>query len=203
MAYSFKFNHLAPLCRDIRKNKKSIEQFKIKYNAITFDCIIDIDAEPFEMIVGVLDLNFAFTLYIRQGYVTEMDADDFYRLCSILNLKPAENHFSSFAFLNLIDRNIPNVSNPDLVPVESVLPYRIAQMTEEDKKEGFIFCGWLPHKGKCNGHVTNSNLKKTRKLLGKPVSDYCEKNDISTKWSTNESLRTRLDYPWKNMSQSK
>ena len=50
----FKFKNLKPICSSMRRNNKSLEQFHFIYNHIQFDCILDIDAEPFEMMIGTL-----------------------------------------------------------------------------------------------------------------------------------------------------
>lgn len=39
--------------------KKSIEQFEITYNNVTFDCVLDIGINPFELMIGVKRHNFA------------------------------------------------------------------------------------------------------------------------------------------------
>lgn len=192
----FKFFNLAPLCKSIRANHKGTEQFTFAYNRLSFDCILDIDASPFEMIVGVLQLNFAFILKIEKGYETEMAYSDYVRLCQILNLRPSGDSFSSFAFLKFIDEHLPKQSRPELVPIEKILPHRINQMSANDKAEGFIFCGWLPHKDKNNGNATPENLAKTRRLMGAAVSEYCQKNNISSRWTTDETQRRKLNFPW-------
>ena len=191
----FKFKNLKPICSSMRRNNKSLEQFHFIYNHIQFDCILDIDAEPFEMMIGTLNHNFACVLQIRNGFITEMSDEDYYNLQKILNLNFNENHFTSFAFLNFIDNHVPQESSPDIVPVENVLPFRAHRLTDRDREEGFIFCGWLQHKNKNNGHVRN--LAKTEALLGKSIADYCEKNDISSKWTNNEAQQVSLSYPWK------
>lgn len=178
----------------MRRNHKSLEQFNFTYNQIRFDCILDIDAEPFEMMVGALKHNFACILQIKKGFITEMSDKDYYNLRNILNLNFNENHFTSFAFLNFIDNHIPQECNPNIVPVEYVVPFRAHRLSNEEREEGFIFCGWLPHKDKNNGHVRN--LSKTEALLGKNIAIYCEKHDISSKWTNNEAQRVTLTYPW-------
>lgn len=190
----FKFNNLKSLCRSMRSNNKSLEQFEFTYRNITFDCIIDIDANPFEMMIGARGNNFACILYIRTGFVTEMSDNDYRNLCKLLHLNWNENHFSSFLFLSFLDKHIPPDSSPSPVPIEMIIPFRAARLTEAERSEGYIFAGWLTHKGKNNGHARNIN--KTRQLLGDAVAKYCEKNDISSKWTSNEDRRQSLTFPW-------
>lgn len=193
---NFRFNNLRELCISIRKNKKSLEQFEFEYRntGIIFDCIIDIDTEPFEIMMGIKGVEFSCILYVKKGFVTEMKDEDFYRLRDILKLEKGETPFTSFVFLKYLDSKFPKESSREIVSVEHIIPHRINKLTSEERKEGFIFAGWLSHKGKNNGHVRN--LNKTRLLLGEQTAKYCEKNDISSKWTTDESRRIRLTFPW-------
>lgn len=190
----FKFYNLMPLCKSMRANNKSLEEFDFIFKDITFNCILDIDANPFEMMIGANGNNFACILYIRTGFITEMADADYTNLCRLLRLNWNKNHFSSFCFLNFLDKQIPSVSSPNPVPIEKVIPFRASKLTEGERAEGFVFAGWLTHKGKSNGHVRNIN--KTRQLLGDAVAEYCERNDISSKWTTDEARRQRLTFPW-------
>jgi len=196
MPYTFKFYHLASLCKDIRKNNKSLEHFQVSYNQIVFDCVLDIDANPFEMMIGVLRLNFAFTLYIQKGYQTTMSYKDYIKLVNVLNLNASDNRFTSFHFLKSIDDQLPEKSSQLLVPIDVILNHRRNQMTNHDKQEGFVFSGWLTHEGKNNGHVREENLNKTKLLLGTSIEKYCRKHDISSKWTTDIKNSSPLIFPW-------
>ena len=79
----YKFSHLRPICASMRRNRKSLEQFDFVYNDIKFDCIIDIDAHPFEIMVGALKYNFAFILYVHPGFITEIKNEDYYTKSTI------------------------------------------------------------------------------------------------------------------------
>lgn len=192
----FRFYNLKNLCISMRKNHKSLEQFEFEYKntGIVFDCIIDIDANPFEIMIGTKGLNFSCILYVKKGFVTEMRDTDFYKLRDILNLTKGENPFTSFAFLKYLDSKFPLESGPEPVAVEHIIPYRAQKLTPQERAEGFIFAGWLPHEDKNNGHVRNIN--KTRQLLGEQAAQYCERNDVSSKWSTKEAERKKLTFPW-------
>lgn len=110
----FKFKNLKPICSDMRRNHKSLKQFHFIYNQIQFDCILDIDAEPFEMMIGALNHNFACVLQIRNGFITKMSDKDYYNLCKILNLNFNENHFTSFfCFLD----NIYIIATTRMTPI--------------------------------------------------------------------------------------
>lgn len=189
----YKFKNLAPLCKSIRLQKKSIEQFEITYNNVTFDCVLDIGINPFELMIGVKRHNFACVLHIHPGYIVEMDDLNYHILCQILNLNYKDNHFTSFAFFTYLDDHVPAKASASLVDPIHLIPFRESSMSLEERKEGYIFAGWLSHEGKNNGHVRNDS--KTEKLLGKTVADYCRKHDISSKWTTNPEKRVILTFP--------
>lgn len=192
----FKFKNLSGLYSDMKRNKKSLEEFTITYNNVEFDCILDVDSIPFELMIGAINHNFACILYIEIGFITEMSDKDYFALCDILNLNYNKHHFSSFAFLKFIDERSPHKCNNKIVPVRKLVPFRENKISKKDKAEGFIFCGWLTHKGNNNGHV--KNIDKTEKFFGKQVAAYCKKNDISSKWTTDPSKQVRESYPWEN-----
>lgn len=190
----FKLYNLKPLYRSMQSKNKSLEQFDITFNGVAFDCIIDIGTTPFELMIGANGFSFACILYIHRGYITEMSNSDYVNLCKVLQLNWNKNHFSSSVFLNYLDKHIPAVCTPIPVPTEKITPFRASRLTDKERTEGYIFAGWLTHKGKNNGHVRNIN--KTRLLLGSTVAAYCERNDISSKWTTNENMRQKLIFPW-------
>ena len=190
----FIFYNLIRIKTQMEHNNRNLEQFNFTFNNVTFDCILDIDTLPYELMIGAARHNFACVLYIDQDYSTSMPEKYYYALCRILNLNYSRNHFTSFEFLKLIDSHLPKQCSDAPVPVEKVIPFRKNRLSQKDREEGFIFCGWLPHKDKNNGHARN--FDKTEALLGKKAADYCRKNDISSKWTTDERLRTALKYPW-------
>lgn len=194
MEIKFKFFNLERIKQQMLNNNRSLEQFKLTYNKVTFDCILDIDANPYELMIGAARHNFACILCIDSENKTIMPEKHYFDLCNILNLNYSRNHFTSFKFLRLIDSHLPKRCSEAPVLVKKIVPFRKNRLTEKDRQEGFIFCGWLPHKDKNNGHARN--FAKTEALLGKKVADYCRKNDISSKWTTDERLGCAIKYPW-------
>lgn len=194
----FRFQNLAPLCRSIRHNRKSIEQFEIIYNHVKFDCILDLDSTPFELMIGALNCNFACILHLLPGYIVELDELDYRELCAILNLNYSANHFTSFSFLKYIDDHLPHQASSQFVDPKHVARFRKNKLSTLEREEGFIFCGWLRHDGMNNGHARNTH--KTEVLLGKSVADFCRKHDISSKWTTDITKMAPLTFPggWKS-----
>lgn len=186
------FHNLKPFYSSMKENHKTLEYFSFKYHC-EFECLLDIGVSPFQLLVGISGISFAFILEIKPGFKTEMKSSDYFKLCDILDLNYKDNSFSSLTFLNIINSNIPSSSNAEFVSPEKIYSLRANTFSKEEKEEGFIFCGWLPHAEKNNGHVRN--IPKTRKLLGSFVADFCEKNDISSKWTTDESKRIEITFP--------
>lgn len=189
----FKFNRLIPLYKDMRKNNVSIEQFYITYANVKFDIIIDIDSTPFQMMIGVIDKNFAFVLDIKNGFITEIPDNIYYELCKVLCLNYSKDHFSSFAFLSLINRRIPSYSSKEIVNPDHLLPFRkyTSNNIEDTLKTRFI--GWNDHiKDKRIAH----NFAKTELYFGKTVANYCRTHNISSLWSLpNDNSKRDISFP--------
>lgn len=186
----FKFNHLYPLISSMKEIKKNIEQFYVTYNNVMFDCILDRSCVPYELMIGSVNTNPTFTC---TRYEVDTSNIDFSLLCRVLKLNFKDNHFNSFQFLKIIDNNIPSEATPYFVRPVHLIPFRTNDLTQQERKEGFIFYGWLQHEGLNNGHAQNFN--KTEKLLGKDIADFCRKHDISSKWTTNPELEVEFTRP--------
>lgn len=194
MSY-YTFQNLQPLCSSMGKSKKSLEVFSFTYK-LQFECLLDLAENPFQMLVGIPGANFAFVLKIEKGYKAKIEDSDYFRLCELLNLTYKNDQFSSFSFLKFVDSNIPKQCTPNLVPPEKILKFKEQSFSQKEREEGFIFCGWLPHKGRNNGHLNkDENLPKTRKIFGTYVADFCERNDISSKWTIDETKRVIPTFP--------
>lgn len=183
----FQFYHLGPLCRSIRLNHKSMERFLISFNNVTFDCILNLDNQPFELMIGAIKHNFACIMHVMKGYQVELSELNYFELCKILNLTYSEDHFSSAKFMRFLDSHLPSEATPGLVDPSIVAYFRKDRLSKSDREEGFYFCGWLPHQGLNNGHA--KNFDKTEALLGKIVADFCREHDISSKWTNDISKK--------------
>ena len=189
----FTFKNLHKLVFSMKCHRKTIEQFYFKFNNVEFDCILDIGVRPFELMLGVKSYNFACVLKIERGYRTELPSDKYFELCKILHLTYKDNLFSSPFFLRQIDIHIPEECTDNLVNPSHLVPFRKDKLSNSDKADGFIFCGWLAHKGKNNGHARN--FEKTEFLLGKDIANFCRINDISSKWTNDEKDSSRITKP--------
>lgn len=189
----YAFKNMYKLVASMRNHGKTIEQFYFKFNNVEFDCILDIGLAPFELMLGVKVYNFACVLKVERGYRVELPTNKYVELCRILHLSYKDDLFSSPFFLHQVDMHIPNECSNDLVNPSHLVPFRENKLSSSDRKEGYIFCGWLPHKGMNNGHARN--FEKTELLLGKDIADFCRANDISSKWTANESEALAITRP--------
>lgn len=183
------------LTSSMGKAHKSIEQFYITYNKVTFDCILDIGTTPFELMIGVKSYNFAYVLKVKPGFIVETPDSFYMKLIKILNLNYKENGFSTSRFLTYVDTHLPQKCSDVIVAPSHLVPFRKDKLSKRNQEEGYIFCGWQPHENRNNGHLSEENASKTEALLGKEIADFCRKHDISSKWTTDVSKAVKLAKP--------
>ena len=191
-----KLDGFRSLCSSMRSMDKDIEQFTVKYNGVSFDCILDIGTTPFELMIGSSANNFACILQVRAGFICSMPYADFCRLRDILHLHAnSEQPFTSKKFLKYIGDHAPLQASFEMVKPAVLLPFRESRMSDANRREGFVFLRWLRHEGFNNGHVTAQNLEKTRLLLGAGASEFCREHDISSQWTTDPAKAGPLTRP--------
>lgn len=184
-----KLFEIKSLLYDMKLNKTEQDKFAFKYNNVKFDVIILVDREPYELLFGVIDVNYAFTLTLSKGYELEMLSNvTFYKLCDILNLKPGKDEFNSYKFLRFFAKQIPKSYSRIKIEPDEIAIHKRHNINESDK---IYFKGWRTHTTDGN---TVRNLEKTKALLGNKAYEYCKKHNISSCWSDKKSDR-RLYYP--------
>ena len=90
--------------------RNNVKQDRIRYefNNIHIDVIVLIDREPFELLFGIIDHNYAFTLHMASGYRLELPSYEIYsRLCDIFGIHGRGKGFSSFSFIHNFAQHIP------------------------------------------------------------------------------------------------
>lgn len=173
-----KLYEIKPLVNDMRKNNVLQDRFSFVYSKKRFDVVILLDREPYELLFGIIDENYFFTLKLFKGFELETLSDKvFYELCNILNLKPSKEEFNSFKFLKYFASRIPLKFSGNRIQPEDIAVFKSDKIDEKEKK---YFKGWLTH-------VTDGrnarNLQKTKELLGDEAYKYCKEHNISSKWS--------------------
>ena len=165
---------------DMLKNKAEQELFSFVYNKVKFDVLFLIDREPFEFLFGVIDVNYCFVLKMHKGFEIENISDEiFYKLCTILNLKPGKERFTSYMFLRYFAEKIPTVYSGTKIEPDMIAKYKNWYL-DIDESEKIYFKGWRTHVS--DGRKVR-NLDKTKEILGDKAYEYCKKHNISSCWS--------------------
>lgn len=189
----FRMPQIAPLIRDMAVHKAKQDTFGFEFNNVHFDVIVLVDRTPFELLFGVIDYNFAFTLHMYEGYQLEYLTSEVYQeLCNILHLTYRGDGFSSFVFLQYIAAHVPNHYSGQILQPHQVAAHMVNDITckeEIDAAKKIYFKGWKHHE--TDGRDAK-NFAKTKKLLGEQAYKFCLANNISSCWSENP--RERKDY---------
>ena len=186
---------LQPLTKSMKRKHVDMNQFSVAFNKIEFDVIYDVGCTPFELLIGAKYINWATTVQINAGYTANMDDKDFYKLCTILNLKPGKDTFTSFTFLRFIANNAPKEAKDEIISSTSVAKFRKKIIPSAQDKDKIYFVGWNDHKK--DGRIAK-NFEKTKLLLGTNIADYCRKHNISSMWSDQPRDHQKETYPWKS-----
>lgn len=193
MAYEFNLYGLAELIKDMHRHNQDIDEFLFTYNKTRFHAIVDIGSVPFQLLLGTFNHNWACVLSVKKGYITSMDASDFRRLCEVLHLKPGKGEFTSFEFLKYIDSHAPIMCSLKPVQPSHIMPFRKKYIKTADEPNKTVFIGWNDHK---LDKKEARNFDKTRLFLGDKVADFCQKHNISSRWTTPEKTAEKpISYP--------
>lgn len=173
----FVMYNIRNLYNDMRHKGKTQEKFSFKIKHITFEVIFLIDRSPFELLIGVVGEQLAFTLEMGTGFKVPFLPDDVFRtIRDLLKLNPSGESFTSFKFLRELDS-----SSPACCTTYRVQPHEVARYKSDIPDEKKIyFIGWNDHQLD-KRHA--QNFAKTRKLMGDDVADFCEAHNISSRWS--------------------
>lgn len=177
MNHSFVMYNIRNLYHDMRHKGKTQEKFSFKIKHITFEVIFLIERSPFELLIGVVGEQLAFTLEMGTGFKVPFLPDDVFRtIRDLLRLNPSGEPFTSFKFLRELDS-----SSPACCTTYRVHPHEVARYKSDIPDENKIyFIGWNDHQ---LDKKDAKNFPKTRKLMGDDVADFCEAHNISSRWS--------------------
>lgn len=160
----------------MRKNEVTKEKFRFTYSGVTFEVIFFIDSTPFELLFGVVDKNYSFVLKLRAGFQLESLPDEvFYKLCTILNLKPSKEGLTSYKFLQYFAQKIPSKYSKSNVQPHEIAQYKKIDVPESDK---IYFCGWQTYNTR-----KAQNFEKTKQYLGESTYEFCKKHNVSSCWT--------------------
>lgn len=190
-----KLSGLIPLYRSMKQQDIGRYKFHYELNHLTFDCLFFIDIEPFELVMGCLGHNFAVFNEIKQGFEISPFIEPkstFFDLLNALKTTDASfNRFDPVDFFKQFNEKIPEHANPrNIVKPSDVVRY-YSDIEESDK---IHFCGWLDNNIRKN-KVSDSNLEKTRHLMGQQVYEFAKRRNQSTKWTHDQSMAVDLYLP--------
>lgn len=184
---------LEPLYRSMARQNIERYRFRYRHGRAVFAVFFFADTRPFELLFGCLGTNFAFTVDVHPGFIIHPYLGENYgRLCEVLGLTPnPDNPFSPAAFFTEFDRHIPGVAERAGVPrPEEVVVYR----RDVDEAHKVFFCGWRDNTVR-GEHVTETNLDKTLKLLGRRARDFCARHNTSSCWTDDRARAVEVDIP--------
>ena len=181
----------APLIQSMKTNNVDKEHYSFNYNKFKFDVIFPLSHNGYQILVAIHNQNWGCVLNMNKYFIVEMNNEDYYSLCKILNLSWSKDHFNSSTFLRLLSEKAPRKSSLQGVDYRELRKYSSFRHVDENEK--IYFCGWNDHlKDKRQAR----NFDKTEFYLGKTVADYCRRNNISSLWSSFPRDERSVTNPW-------
>lgn len=181
MGYTLR--QIAPLIRDMARNNVTRDRIRYTVNDIQIDAIVLIDRVPFQLLFGIIDYNFAFTLPLAKGYQLEyLPNQVYYKLRQILGIRGDVNGFTSFSFIHHFAQQIPNRHSGIILQPHEIAIHMVNDVTRKDpidKSKFIYFKGWRHHL--TDGRQAR-NFAKTKELLGDDAYNFCVANNISSCW---------------------
>ncbi len=178
-----RMTQLSTLYYAMKRENRTMEQFRFKLKQTCFDIIFVIDTVPFQLLVGIKTYNFFFTVPVDYGFkVGAIDDGTFYALRSLLNFSKTGEKFTSLRFLKEVDNHAPsNVARRPVQPHElfAMMPPEKRRKVEEADK--IYFVRWDYH---LNDGRKARNFEKTLLMTGsQEIADFCRAHNISSVWT--------------------
>jgi len=176
--------------------KQNIERYRFEYKngKAEFDVFFFIDETPFILLFGAKGGNFSFEIEVHKGFriKTMLDNETYKKLVKYLDLKYNPNNpFKISNFFKDFNTKIPqNASKKNIAKPEQIIKYQ-KNVEEVDK---IYFWKWLDN-SKSGKKVSQKNLEKTRKLLGKRAYEICKEKNISSCWTDDINKRNKFYLP--------
>ncbi|BCK11807.1 MULTISPECIES: DUF6037 family protein [Vibrio] len=189
-----KLEGIIPLYRSMKQ--QGIERYKFEFslNQGVFDVFFFIDSSNFLLLFGAKGENFSFEIPMERGFQisTHLDTPVYRELCRVLGLKyDPENPFSPSKFFVDFNRRIPDKAYLR----QKAEPHEVAQYSndiEEAHKKYFL--GWRDNTSR-GDDVTESNLFKTKELLGEAAYLRCRERNISSCWTDKKEKAKKFYMP--------
>lgn len=175
---------------------QDIERYRFEYNAgqAVFDVFFFIDSSPYLLLFGVKAKNFSFELEVKQGFMIDhqLDSETYKRLCEALELEyNPDRPFSPYNFFSHFNKQIPTHASMQ----QKAKPHDLAQYKNiAEEADKIYFIGWRDN-SKWGTNVQQSNLTKTKELLGEKAYRSCQKKNISSCWTDKKDMAIEVTLP--------
>jgi len=168
----------------------------LQHNQLLFEGVFLVDVEPYELALGCLAQNVALVFQVAAGYQVRPyiePREAFDALMAALRTGANSGQpFNASTFLREIDAALPQRANTHDVPTPADVVRVYRHVEEADKVH---FCGWLPHPLGGERGVTPKNLAKTRLCLGEHSYAFCQRNNVSSRWTDKPDLAQAITPP--------
>ena len=177
-----KLDGLINLYRSMKDQEIDRYRFEYRHGKALFDVFFFIDESPFVLLFGAKGEAFSFEMEVKEGFniSPKLDNQTYRDLCRILGLKyDPNNPFSPKEFFEQFNKHIP----PSASKTSEAEPQHIAQYRSVAEEEDKIyFLGWRNNDIR-GERVRETNLRKTRDLLGQKAYERCKSKNISSCWT--------------------
>jgi len=179
-----KLESLEVLYKSMKAQSLEMQQFSIKINLVTFDCLFSTREVPFILTLTSQGSDSKFFKFeIHRGFVVENYLDGVYSdLVSILRVdgntgKP----LIPKDFFAELDSLIPRVAKIYRVPSCNEIIKLRPDIIEDRNKSNFD--GWIYWTEASKKSPTKENLKKTLILLGRDAYSHSKQYNASSSWT--------------------
>jgi hypothetical protein len=187
---------LRSLYNSMRQQGFKRYSFYFQRSGVKFQIFFFIDTDPYQLLIGSLgERSFFLLCEVKLGFNinSTLSPDKYKELCKVLGLTyDPTNRFKPSDFFSDLNLAIPAIANVQGIAKPQDVARIRRDVEEADKK---YFCGWLDN-SKTDKHVSAANLDKTLKNCGQEIHDFCQRRNISTRWTDIEELAQEWVLPW-------
>ena len=187
-------NGLVNLYRSMKNQAIERYRFEYRHGHALFDVFFFIDESPFILLFGAKGEAFSFEMEVKAGFNIDptLDSDTYKQLCRILGLKyDPNNPFSPKEFFTQFNQNVPHGASINAkAESHEIAQYR--KIAEEEDK--IYFLGWRNNELR-GDIVSETNLAKTKDLLGHKAYTRCKSKNISSCWTDDPAKAKKVQLP--------
>jgi hypothetical protein len=181
---------------EMKQAEETRQQFRFAYNEKEARVLFLIDTSPFLLCFCAIGAPQYFQVEVQPGFIinTFLNPDALEQLRDMFGIgRIKKGEFSTADFFSYFNDRIPQ----HLTGTDCVRPQDMPPHVRRDVEEADRIYFWRFRINGDNAHVSESNLQKTRSLLGEDAYEMCKKNNISTQWT--DILQDDNSNQWKQM----